>query len=757
MRADVPAPTRRGPRASRRLLRRWATRARLYPKLEIVCAGLALLLGALSYMVLSGRATSAGFTPPTVTLLLVATLVPVMGLIVLLARRIVLLAINRREGRVGARLHLKLVALFAGVAAAPTLLVVAFAALLFQYGVQFWFSDRARAVLENADRVAQAYVVENKQRIVGDIVPMATDIRANAADFGVASGDFARALAFQVAARGLTEAAVFAPTGKGVRVLAAVGLDPRPLTRRFTPADLQAAAAAGTRVLARPGDRVEAIARVDRAGGLFLYASRKVDPKVLAQAVLSRSALNDYHHWIDRSRALQFRFNLLLGVVSLLLLAGAIWAALRLATRLATPIGRLAQAAERVGEGDLSARVAVVGAPDELAGLARAFNRMAGQLGVQQRALMQAGEQMDRRRQLTEAVLAGVSAGVLSVDGAGVVRLLNASAAELLGLGEAAAGARLETIAPELAAMLDGAEAGRETRGEVAIARGANTQTLAVRVVRPGADAEGAVVTFDDISAQLADQRRAAWADVARRIAHEIKNPLTPIQLSAERLQRKYGAEIVSDPATFAALTSTIVRQVGDLRRMVDEFSAFARMPAPEFAWGDAGALAREAVLLQEVAWPGIVFAVRAERSAPMLCDRRQIARALTNVLQNAAQAVAARQEQHGGAGHVTLDVTAAPGAVTLTITDDGPGLPVEGRARLTEPYVTTRARGTGLGLAIVKKIVEEHDGVLDMGDAPGGGAVVTMCFDTVALTRRLTDASAELGRADASFAEAAE
>jgi len=709
----------------------------LFPKLEIASAVAALLMGAASYAVLAGRAAPArGFSPPTITLLLVMTLILLMALILLIARRIVILVANRREGRAGARLHLKLVALFAGVAAVPTLLVVAFAAILFQYGVQFWFSDRVRTVLENADRVAQAYVVENKQRIVADIDAMAGDTRHNAADFGVASGNFARTLAFQVAARNLTEAAVFSPTPQGVRVIAAVGLDQRPLTQRFTPRDLAQAAGGQTRVLARPGDRVEALALVDAGKGLFVYASRRVDPKVLDQAMLSRTALRDYHTLTQRSRALQFRFELVLAIVSLLLLAATIWAALRLATRLVTPIGHLALAADRVGEGDLTQRVAVRDAPDEIAGLARAFNRMTAQLGVQQRALVQAGEQIDRRRQLTEAVLAGVSAGVLAVDGAGVVRILNGSAEELLRLeAGSAVGSPLEAIAPELATLLEGALVRHETRGDVEIARGAETQTLAVRVVRAGGADEGAVVTFDDISAQLADQRRAAWADVARRIAHEIKNPLTPIQLSAERLQRKYGASIANDPETFAQLTSTIVRQVGDLRRMVDEFSAFARMPAPEFAPTDLAEIARQSILLQEVAYPGIAFALdTGARLPPLVCDRRQIAQALTNVLQNAAQAVAARQERDGGTGSVRVSLDAHDNWLSVRIADNGLGLPAEHRHRLTEPYVTTRARGTGLGLAIVKKIVEDHNGMLDLEDVPCGGAIVTMRFDRDAL-----------------------
>ncbi len=742
----TPMPTRPRRRIPRRV-RRWAGRVNLWPKLEIGSALLAIVFGAASYAVLAGYGVALGFTPPAISLLIVMTLLPIMALIVLIARRIVILVGNKREGRVGARLHLRLVALFAGVAALPTLLVVAFAVVLFQYGVQFWFSGRVQDVLVNADRVSQAYVVENQARLKSDLPKMVGDLRDFSTTYRIEGPEFQNYLVFQAQGRNLTSAGVFLAMPHGPRWLATTTPESRPPTMLLTRADIDQADHLPVLLLPTGSGHVAAIARLNARIPLYLYASRG-DPKVIAQATLSRSALNDYKRLIAKSRQLQFRFNLLLGVVSLLLLAGAIWAALRLATQLVTPIGRLALAAERVGEGDLTARVPVAGAPDEIASLARAFNRMTAQLGVQQRALLQAGEQIDRRRQLTEAVLAGVSAGVLSVDGAGVVRMLNGSAATLLQLSpEEAVGTPLETLVPELAAVLDGGIA-PGARGEVTIVRNGETQTLAVQVVRPGGapggERTGAVVTFDDISAQLADQRRAAWADVARRIAHEIKNPLTPIQLSAERLQRKYGAEIASDPETFAQLTGTIVRQVGDLRRMVDEFSAFARMPAPLFAPAAPIELAQQALLLQEVAHPRIAFALDAPPAiSPLVCDRGQIARALTNLLQNAAEAVAARMERDGKTGEVGLALVPGPGTLAIVVTDNGVGLPAAERNRLTEPYVTTRARGTGLGLAIVKKIVEDHDGTLELADAPGtgtgtGGAIVTVRLDTAALAARL-------------------
>jgi two-component system nitrogen regulation sensor histidine kinase NtrY len=735
----------RPPASLGRRLRLMLRRPTFFARLEIALAALAILLGLATYAVLAGKqAPAEGFAPPVVSLLLVANLIPVMGLIVLIARRIVILLADRREGRAGARLQLRLVSLFAVIAAVPTLMVVAFAALLFQYGVQFWFSDRARTILSNADQVAQAYLEENRARIAGDILAMGSDLRANAADFGVSSPEFAQALGFQVAARNLSEAIVFeASPGGQLRPIAAVGADPRPLAARVPRSALVAAALGEPILIASRGDRVEALVQFGTRPDRYALVSRAVDRNVVEQVALSRTALSDYRQLVDRSRVLQWRFNLMLVVVSLLLLAAAIWAALRLARRLAGPIGQLVQAAERVGEGDLSARVRVEDTPEELSVLARTFNRMTGQLGTQQQALIDAREQIDARRKLTEAVLTGVSAGVLALDEAGVVKVINQSAAELLGLDCAlSVGQPLAALSPELAAMLPGPGPLRETRGEVVIPREDGPQTLAVRVAR---EAGGFVLTFDDISQQLADQRRAAWADVARKIAHEIKNPLTPIQLSAERLQRRYGAEVTRDPGTFAQLTGTIVRQVGELRRLVDEFSDFARMPRPEYAPEDLVEIAREALLMQELAHPDIDFRLEAPEAGLQLpCDRRQIGRALTNLLKNAAESVAERQGERPGAGLVRLTIAEAPGRVMLAVADNGQGLPADERHRLTEPYVTTRARGTGLGLAIVKRIVEDHAGTLSLADAPEGGAVVTLCFDRTALARLAPDAAVQ-------------
>ena len=729
-------------RRTRRRIARWVTRVDLYPRLELIVGALVVTFGVVSYLLLTGHRTPAsGFSPPVVTLILVGNLLPLMVLVVLIARRITLMLAARRREAAGARLHVRLVALFAVIAAVPTLLVVVFASLLFQYGVQFWISDKARAVFENADKIANSYVDEQAKRIIDDVPTMAYDMGDYGRKYGYGSRSFGEGLIYQLRGRHLTAGTVFTPEGTGYRTLA-IAFIGKPFHIRLQPQDIAHARAGEVRVIAKAADRIEAVIRMDEVH--YLYVSASVAPQVLAQVLDAQTAQIEYRSLQARSRAVQLRFNGLLIIVSLLILAAAIGFALWLANALVTPIARLADAAARIGDGDLDARVPVKGSPDEIGTLARAFNRMTGQLKAQQTALVTANSQLDARRQFTEAVLSGVSAGVLSIDAGGSIRLANNSAAVLLQTTVAdVAGRRLVDAVPEFVPLLEVAAGRGNAAGQVEIVRGADTQTLAVQIAAERSGARSYVLTFDDITAQLADQRQAAWADVARRIAHEIKNPLTPIQLSAERLQRKYGRMVADDPAAFANLTGTIIRQVGDLRRMVDEFSSFARMPKPVFKPEAIADLAREAVFMQEVANPAIRFTVDVPDAVSMLvCDRQQIAQALTNLLKNATEAVAARTERdHVADGRVDLALTVDPERFVLRIIDNGIGLPIEHRDRLTEPYVTTRVRGTGLGLAIVKKIVEEHAGSLDLGDAPNGGTVARLSFDRGAsLAGRLSD-----------------
>lgn len=726
-------------RLARRRFGRWAASPDKFPGLEIAVTAIALVVGFASYAVLTGqRAPAEGFSPQLITLMLVANLVPLLALLMLIARRVAILIANRRAGRAGAQLHVRLVALFAALAAAPTILVVIFASLLFQFGVQFWFSDRARTVLDNADRVAQAYVEENKSRILADIVAMGGDISNYTEDFGLDSSSFRDGLAFQVAARNLSEAAVFRPLPTGPVILVEVGLGDPPLDRRTEALDLGRIRPGEALVVASAKDRVEAVVRLMTVEPLFVYTSRKVEPRVLEQVARTQAALSDYKELTERSRALQWRFNLILMVVSLLVVAAAVWFAILLASRIVAPIGALAEAAERVGTGDLDARVNPQGAGDEIGALARSFNRMTAQLKAQQQALIGANNQSEMRRRFIEAVLSGVSAGVLSIDSGGIIRLANASAEALLDCGaQGLAGRALADAVPEFAALMETARTEGIAAAEISRSRphgrgGPDTQTLAVRLTADAGQARNYILTFDDISQQLSDQRRAAWSDVARRIAHEIKNPLTPIVLSAERLKRRFGPEIQRDQAIFTDLTETIIRQVGDLRRMVDEFSAFARMPTPTFRTESISEIARQSVFLAEVATPDVRFRLQADEDLPpFVCDRRQIGQAFTNLLKNASEAIAACSDIPNG--EVTVSLHHKGDSLLVEIADTGCGLPGELRERLFEPYVTTRQRGTGLGLAIVKRIVEDHSGRLDIMNRPEGGALARIEFDLAA------------------------
>ena len=398
----------------------------------------------------------------------------------------------------------------------------------------------------------------------------------------------------------------------------------------------------------------------------------------------------------------------------------------------------LIDAAEKVRGGDLSARVDAEAASDELRSLSRAFNRMVSQLGAQRHDLMEVNSELDERRRFTEAVLAGVSAGVIGLDLNGAVELPNRSAMEFLEQESVdLIGKSLGDVVPEMAELMEAAKRrpDRSVQDEMTLHRGGRTRTLLVRIsAESNADSAvtGYVVTFDDITELASAQRKAAWADVARRIAHEIKNPLTPIQLSAERLKRKYLKQITSDPETFVTCTDTIIRQVGDIGRMVDEFSSFARMPAPVIKSENLGEILRQSLFMARTGYPKVSFQAEIPKeSLPIDCDGRLIGQAMTNLLKNAVEAIDGREGEDLAPGLITLAVVRRGSELDVVIDDNGKGLPAEQRDRLTEPYVTTRAKGTGLGLAIVKKIMEDHGGELILEDHADGeaGARVRLIF----------------------------
>jgi len=721
-------------------------RSRFMPFVELLTFLIAVAIGVTTYyLVTGGHSPERLLTPPLVALLLVANLVPAVVLLVLIGRRVAKGRAARSPVGGGGRLHVRLVALFSLIATVPMLLVVIFASFLFQYGVEFWFSDRARGMLENASVLAENFYEAQRQEVADETLTMAGDIRNFLTLARSDSPEFAEAYAYQILGRKLNESAIVKIGTNGApQTLAMVNPDARNVEQRVSAQVIDKLGRGQDVVISETSDRVEAVTRLSPQDNTYLYASRIYDPQGLNRA---KKVLADYNSMLEQSRSLQLRFNAALLLVSLLIVGAAVWIALKVADRLVRPVGELVDAARRVTAGDLSARVATPRERDEVGTLANAFNRMTRQLEVQTGALVTANDQLDSRRAFTEAVLSGVSAGVISIDADRNIRLINSSARTLLRAdGDGPVGFPLEDVAPELDELLGGPD--REAI--VQMTSGGEPRTLAVKIV---ADERGYVLTFDDITQQLLDQRRAAWSDVARRIAHEIKNPLTPIQLAAERLQRRYGKEISSDPGTFERLTETIVRQVGDLRRMVDEFSSFARMPKPVFREESLVDIARQSLFLHEVAHPGITFTLDAPKSLPeLVCDRRQLGQALTNIVKNAVEAIdqkAAAEGEGPATGSVTMTITNQDASrLEIAVADDGIGLPKE-RERLVEPYVTTRSRGTGLGLAIVKKIVEEHFGTMAFADQPGGGTIVSIILDPLTLGHLATTIEAEADEDD--------
>lgn len=717
-------------------LRVWSRRRALGRKLALGLTLAVIASGIATYAVLSSGGPLRGPNPQTVFSMLSLDLVFMLLLAALIGRRLLRVWAQRRAGTAGARLHVRLVLLFSVVAITPAILVAAFSALVINFGVEQWFNKRVSTAVDESLAVAKAYLEEHQQVIGGDALAMANDINREGPALLRNPYRLTQMVGAQAAVRGLSEAIVFDSTKQ---ILARAGLAfSMELSIDGIPQwALERASSGEVAVLTNSGDqRVRALVKLE--GSLidcYLYVGRAVDPKVIDHMDRTSRAVAEYKQLELTRSGLEVTFSAIFVMVALLLLLAAMWIGLTLATQMATPIIRLIDAAERVRTGDLSARVADEGAVDELGSLSRAFNRMIGQLDTQRQDLMTANRELDERRRFSEAVLAGVSAGVIGLDRQGVVELPNRYAAEYLSMNpEDMIGRPLEDLVPELASLFGTVRRRpeRSVQDEIKVVRDGRTRTLLIRIVAEQDEWEvtGFVVTIDDMTELLSAQRKAAWADVARRIAHEIKNPLTPIQLSAERLKRKYLKQIESDPETFQNCTDTIIRQVGDIGRMVDEFSAFARMPVPVMKQDDLVETVNQAVFLAKTGYPQVSFECSfAGTVVKVPCDTRQISQALTNLLKNAVEAIGGREGENLPKGRVAVRVEQRLGCVVVSVEDNGRGLPVDQRDRLTEPYVTTRAKGTGLGLAIVKKIMEDHGGELMLEDVDGGGARVSLVF----------------------------
>lgn len=695
-------------------------------------AVLAIVAGAVTYAWLAGLVPAAFGTLGWITALLVADLVIAIALVAVLAVRLTQLWLDRRRGAAGSRLHMRLVLLCSVFTITPTLIVAIILSLLFLNLTDFVVKP-SQAAFEAAREIGEPVRRAREDEILRDIGAIAGPLQALGIDGIRDSETTKRLLENAIQGRPIIEATII-DADKGVLAHAqapdAEGMiDPQPSAKFLWQAVNQA----------RP-------VQFDSTNGAYFVMQLFVgEPFFLATGHAVDLRVVDYIKSIDLAgkfyaqieSALQRNQLVILmvsGVIAFLMLLAAVWLAILFATRLTAPIGGLMQAAERLRGGDLTTRVEEGPPNDELGQLARSFNRMASQIEHQRGELVSANRELDTRRRLTDAVLAGVSAGVLSVDGKGTVIRSNRSALELLALPEdGVLERRLADVMPELASlMMQSAErSDRVTQGQVEILQRGVRRILLVRV--SAASDAGSVVTFDDVTDLMSAQRMAAWGDVARRIAHEIKNPLTPIQLSAERLKRRYLKQIKDDPETFTICTDTIIRQVGDIGRMVDEFSSFARMPRPTVQAEDAKELCQQALFLQRNGNPDIRYtSCLPDVPVALTCDRRQVGQVLTNILKNAAEAIEGREPSLTGPlppGEINLMLTDDGATVSLVIEDNGKGLPKEGRERLTEPYMTTRSKGTGLGLAIVKKIMEDHGGYLVLEDREGGGARISLVF----------------------------
>ncbi|MEZ5849467.1 MAG: PAS domain-containing sensor histidine kinase [Hyphomicrobiaceae bacterium] len=698
----------------------------------LVVVVLSIVSALATYLILTGLSP----IPPRNEVVLVALLINILLIIAMFAvLSVQALGLWRAWQRkvAGARIHVRIVGLFTLIAAAPALLLALAATVSFSRSLDSWFSNRTRTIVASSLDVARAYLQEHGQVIRTDVVNMAKDLD----DVGksLAGPDLGNSVELRnllIAQAGLRDLSIAALIDDRGNIKLEGASDTRVVYQPPTP-QIIAQARAGNVAILLPHDsyRVAAVTRLALFPDTYLYVARAVNPKVVGHLRRTEAAVAEY----ERLRAARGPLRLVHGVmyfmISLTGILAAIWVGLWFARHLVAPIRRLIGAAQRVAQGDLSVELPLRRGEGDLRRLSRDFNLMTRELSRQHTDLTTANDQLSERRRFMEAVLSGVSAGVIGLDAEGRVRLANSSAERFLGRSsEQLVGTRLGEVVPELAVVVEG---GGETTGRSAhqaqttFLVGDEERTFNVRVTHEQASARvgGSVVTFDDVTELIAAQRSSAWGDVARRIAHEIKNPLTPIQLSAERIRRKYAASITNDRATFEKLTDTIVRQVGDIKTMVDEFAAFARIPKPSMEMADVRDIVQEPVILFRESHPAVTYQMTLpDTPVTLICDARLVTQALTNLVKNATESIETFSEQadrpQNWKGEVHAVVRHDEHEAVIEIIDNGMGLPKQNRSKLLEPYVTTKGRkGTGLGLAIVQKIVEQHGGRLTMEDAP--------------------------------------
>ncbi|HQS83483.1 MAG: hypothetical protein B7Y25_00865 [Alphaproteobacteria bacterium 16-39-46] len=686
--------------------------------------------------------------------LLLADFIFLALIVLVIARRLTILWAEHKKGLAGSHLHVRLVFLFGLISAIPAILVAIFSGLFFHYGIESWFSTHVKTALDDSSAVAQAYLKEHQRSIATDASLMARDVSHHLTDLLNDSKKFNDYLSFMSTIRSIREAVVF---DEAHNVLArsnfSFSLEFEPVSQNAVD---QAKRGEISILTGEHGDRVRAIIQIDSLnptlGPLYLYVGRMVDPHVLGKVIQAEGAISEYKALEQNQSNFQITFFLIFAAVALLLLLMAIWVGLLVATQIVRPISYLIDASRQVGSGNLSFRIQEkrgISKEGEISTLIQTFNIMTSKLELQQLELKEASQQIELRRQFTESVLSNVSAGIIGLDSKTKINLANRSASLLLGVNlENQISQPILSIFPEVSNLLEKTLISTNHQileSQVHMNRGGHTRTFLVRISSQNTEREknkGFVLTFDDLTEQLSDQRKAAWSDVARRIAHEIKNPLTPIQLSAERLRRKYAPQITTDSESFLRCVDTIMRQVETIGSLVSEFSAFARMPAPIMKQENFSDICHQAIILQQNAHPQITYKLNLPKKPLFLeCDARQLMQTLTNLLKNAAESIDEKaltlqtepsltEKCSDEAEQITLHLSQEEGVIQLDIIDTGAGLPKAGRERLTEPYYTTRTQGTGLGLAIVKKIMQDHRGVLELKDREDRlGAHVRLLF----------------------------
>jgi two-component system, NtrC family, nitrogen regulation sensor histidine kinase NtrY len=693
----------------------------LWKWLAPFAVGLALLSTLLTFVVLTGLTHIEPTRMVVVSFLLIngATILLLVGIIV---REVWQVMQARRRGRAAARLHIQIVSLFSVIAVLPAVLVAAVANVTIDRGLDRLFSGPTREVIQNSLIIAHAYVQEHAQLIRGDILGMANDISHARPLFDQDRGTFRELLTASAASRNLP-GAMLIDKDRSILETAQTGIQ-----LAFTtpaPEFLSNVDENEPQIAVFPeANYVAAVIRLRAFNDTFLYVARLLDPRVVAQLKQTEASVAEYAEIESRRLGIQVNFALMFAVIALTILMASVLIGLNFANWLVAPIRRLMSAANMVSTGDLHVQVPVHGSEGDLAQLGETFNKMTQELRTQRDELVNASDLIDSRRRFIEAVLSSASAGIIGVDASGSVAILNRSAEKLIGHAESETlDHPLSDVLPELDDMMKAAREGtqRLVQGQITITRDGHERNLSVRVTaeQTSHSRDSYIITLDDITELVSAQRTSAWADVARRIAHEIKNPLTPIQLSAERIRRKFGKVITEDKAVFEQCTDTIVRQVDDIRRMVDEFSRFARMPKPVIEGEDVADTVRQAVFLMRVGHPDID--IKAEiKEEPMRAqfDRRLISQALTNIIKNATEAIEAVPAGDLGRGRIDVIAARDNDDIVIDVIDNGIGLPKVSRARLLEPYVTTREKGTGLGLAIVGRVLEDHGGRIELNDA---------------------------------------